>query len=143
MVLYVLNYDYFYIKMKRKFKYSKFNKHKSIKFQKLTYGIYAVQSLSYSYISIKQLDIIKQYFVKKFKKFKYINFKLNFNKIFTKKPLESRLGGGKGSFYMNKSYVKPGCIILESYNIPFNIFLSIIKIISYKLSLKLRIIKIK
>ena len=52
------------------------------------------------------------------------------------------MGGGKGSIYDTKYFLKPGSIFLEFYNIPTNIIFYIFKIITNKISIKMQLINI-
>jgi len=50
------------------------------------------------------------------------------------------MGGGKGPIYITKAFLKPGSILLELYDIPFNLMFHLARVISAKISLKLKII---
>ena len=54
------------------------------------------------------------------------------------------MGGGKGNLSNIKtSSIKPGHILVEISSIPYILIYSLLKHITYKLSIKLRLIKIK
>ncbi len=126
----------------KKFKFSKVLKYKGFTFNKFNYGTWAIQTNSYGIISVKHIAYIKQYLQKRFKKFKQFKFNLNINKIVTKKPLNTRMGGGKGSISELEYVLKPGCIFLEFYNINSDIMFSIFRVIKNKISIKLNLITI-
>lgn len=127
----------------KRFNFSKKTKSKGFYLKVFNYGTWALQTIEYGYISKKQIEVIKQLFLKKIKKFNTFKFNITLNKIFTKKPLDSRLGGGKGLISEIKSFIKPGTIILEVYKLPPTLVFTIFRLISFKLPLKLKIIKIK
>lgn len=127
----------------KKFKFTKSIKYKGINFNKCVYGTWAIQSTTYGVISTKHINFIKQYLQKNIKKFKNFKFNITLNQINTKKPLDTRMGGGKGSIYNIQYIVKPGSIFLEFYNIPLNIIFSIFKIITNKISIKIRLLNVK
>ncbi len=52
------------------------------------------------------------------------------------------MGGGKGSIYDRQYFLKPGSIVIEFYNISSDIILPISKIISNKISIKVKLLKI-
>ena len=126
----------------KKFKFTKSIKHKGINFKKFSYGTWAIQTITYGVLSVKHVTLIKQYLQKNIKKFKYFKFNITLNKISTKKPLDTRMGGGKGSISDTQYFLKPGSIFLEFYNIPSNIMFSIFKVITNKISIKVKLLNI-
>lgn len=126
----------------KNFKYTKTIKYKGINLKKIKYGKWAIQTSDYGILSNKHLILIKQELQKNFKKIK--KFKLNFalNKIDTKKPLDSRMGGGKGLIYDKQYFLKPGSIFLEFSNVSSSLSFSIFKLIINKISIKVRLISI-
>ena len=126
----------------KKFKYTKSIKYKGINLNKFNYGTWAIQATTYGILSVKHISYIKQYIQKNIKKFKQFKFNITINKISTKKPLDTRMGGGKGSIYDSQYILKPGSIFLEFYNIPLNILFPIVKIINNKIPIKIKLINI-
>lgn len=125
-----------------KFQFTKSIKSKGLKFSKLKYGTWAIQSITYGILSSKHVLSLKQYIQQSIKKVKQCKFTITVNKIATKKPLDSRMGGGKGSIYDRQYFLKPGSIVIEFYNISSDIILPISKIISNKISIKVKLLKI-
>nr|YP_009186560.1 ribosomal protein L16 [Cyclospora cayetanensis]AKO71980.1 ribosomal protein L16 [Cyclospora cayetanensis] len=126
----------------KKFIFTKNIKYKGINFHKCIYGIWAIQNIKYGNLSNKHINFIKQYLQKNIKKIKCYKLNITINRIQTKKPLDTRMGGGKGSIYDTQYFLKPGFIFLEFYNIPVNIIFSIFKIFNTKLPIKIRLINI-
>lgn len=125
-----------------KFKFTKSIKSKGVNFHKLNYGAWAMQSITYGTLSNKHILFIKQYLQKRLKRFKQFKFIITKNKITTKKPLDTRMGGGKGSIYDTQCFLKPGSIFLEFYNIPSELMRFIFKEISNKISIKIKLLNI-
>lgn len=70
-------------------------------------------SLSFGRISIKELTSIR-FLIRKFiRKKNFFFFNVFPEKILTKKPLEVRMGKGKGNFFSWVALVKPGTVICE------------------------------
>lgn len=126
----------------KKFKFKKTIRHKGINIKKINYGTWAIQTTTYGVISVKHITYIKQYLQKNIKKFKQFKFNITINKIITKKPLDTRMGGGKGSIYDFQYFLKPGSIFLEFYNISLNIIFPIFKVINNKIPIKIKLLKI-
>lgn len=127
----------------KKFIYIKNLKFKGINFNKCTYGTWALQTITYGTLSIKHINIIKQYLQKKIKKFKQFKFNITLNKVKTKKPLDTRMGGGKSLISELQYFLKPGSIFLEFYNISENIIFFLYKKIINKIPIKIKLIKLK
>lgn len=126
----------------KKFKFTKIIKHKGMKFNNCNYGVWAIQTISYGILSIKHVNYIKQYLNKRFKKCIQFKFNICLNKIVTKKPLDTRMGGGKGSILDLQYFLKPGSIFLELYNINLYKMISIFNLINNKISIKIRLLNI-
>jgi large subunit ribosomal protein L16 len=70
-------------------------------------------SSSFGRISIKELTSIRLLIRKFIRKKKFFFFNVFPSKILTKKPLEVRMGKGKGNFSSWVALVKPGTVICE------------------------------
>lgn len=126
----------------KKFKFTKTIKNKGLNFNKFNCGIWAIQTITYGLLSINQINYIKQYLQKSFKKYKHFKFNITLNKIITKKPLDTRMGGGKGSILDSQYVLKPGSIFLEFYNINSYAIIPIFRLINNKIPIKIRLISI-
>jgi len=116
---------YFKTLKKKNIKINVLSKHKILlkkgKFIK-TYSIYNNEIFYYNIYQVKALEFgnIKKLEIEAFKKliksfYKKIKFRINifYFSILTKKPIETRMGKGKGKFLDRISLVKPGQIIFE------------------------------
>ena len=118
--------------MMGKKKYLKIHK-KSIKFnfynkiRKYNFVNFFLKSLTYSRISIKQIELVRRFISRKTKKFSYNRLNLKPYFFFTKKSQKSRMGKGIGSINSLELNIKPGNIIFEmisvNYKDSFNILL--------------------
>nr|QEM01892.1 50S ribosomal protein L16 [Nephromyces sp. ex Molgula occidentalis] len=106
----------------------------------LFFGNCGLQILSNSILSDIYIDLIKKQFIKSLKKFSKLYFRINWNKILTKKSSESRMGSGKGDFYKKVCIVKYGDILFELKTEITPLVLNFFKVISYKLPIKTQII---
>ena len=104
-----------------------------------TYGIYAVESirLTAQHIEAARLAILKTVGRKQLKMWVRV-----FPHIpVTKKPLEVRMGGGKGSVDHFVAYVKAGKVLYE-FNCPStSLAKAAYKQVAYKLPIKVRLIE--
>lgn len=104
-------------------------------------GFFGLRALESGYVRLSELKAINILFRKTFKKFGKIWYYINPNLLLTKKPLESRMGKGKGSSVEYVAVIQRGHIILEVRSIyPFQ-SLIILNKIKRKLSLSSKIIK--
>ena len=101
------------IKLKSfKFSRKKLSK-KKVKKMSLRFGSFALVSLSFSRITLKQLESSRKVLRRLIKKEAKIIINILPQNPLTKKPLQSRMGKGKGSFKLWFFPVKRGQVILE------------------------------
>lgn len=129
----------------KKFKYNKLHKKKFKKFRYkkllLNFGIIGLKALESSFISSFQLKSLKILLLKKFKRKGKIWFNIFPNIPVTSKPVEVRMGKGKGNLKHWTSYVTAGSLILEIIsNLNLLNVISTLKKASIKLSLKTKIV---
>ncbi|KKQ29743.1 MAG: 50S ribosomal protein L16 [Candidatus Levybacteria bacterium RIFCSPLOWO2_12_FULL_37_14] len=62
------------------------------------------------------------------------------HKPITKKPAETRMGGGKGDVYEFVAPVKPGRMLFEMGGVAKDVAFSALRLASYKLNVKTRIV---
>lgn len=131
----------------RKLKYRKshtdrFLKNKiATKGSDLDFGEAGLKSLEAKFITDKQIEACLSILKKGLgKKGKY------WLRIFpqipkTKKPAETRMGGGKGDVEEYVAAVKPGTMIVEVAGLDKNSLKNVLKAISYKLPIKTKIVE--
>lgn len=109
----------------------------------LKFGFYGIKLLNNCCLSIKQLETIKKLVNKIFKKCGKIWIRAFCHFFMTRKPLEVRMGNGKGSFSQWIVNLPKGFIILEFEIINLKIFLDLSKLIKNlqsKIGIKLKLI---
>lgn len=130
-------------------KKSKFRKHhKGISFNKicvqtsknLIFGSIGLQMLVHAKLTPKQLDSILKVVKKNIKKTGKIIIKGFPDTPVTKKPLETRMGKGKGNFDTWALKVKPGFILLEIITDDIEVAIKGLKIVQKKMGPKSKII---
>ena len=105
-------------------KYFKLHK-KSIKFNflnkklKFNFSRFFLKSLNYSRVSIKQLELVRRYIVRKTNRFSFNKLRIKPFFFFTKKSKKSRMGKGIGSINSLEINLKPGTIVFEMVSINF------------------------
>ena len=114
-----------------------FRKVKSILLCKSQFGI---KSLTSSFLSEQQLTMILKLLNKKLRKNSKIYLRTTCSIPVTKKPLETRMGKGKGAFHFWKLPVKAGQVLFEVQNTNLNIMKGIERSLNKKLALRLKII---
>jgi len=102
----------------------------------LTFGIFGLKALESGYVTLKQLESAKQAISKKMNKKGKIWTKIVVNKPVTKKPLEVRMGKGKGSLSHNVACVRGGSILFEVCGLSKKAAISVFKASSFKLPIK-------
>lgn len=130
----------------KKLKYRKAHKGRSLnrrittKGTEITYGEMGLQSLETKMISSRQiescLNILKKYLGKKGRYW----LKIFPHKPKTKKPPETRMGGGKGDVEDYVAVVRPGTVIFEVAGLDKESLKTALKQATYRLPIKTRII---
>ena len=104
----------------------KYNFHNKIR--KYNFVNFFLKSLTFSRISIKQLELVRRYIARKTNKFSYSRLKLKPFFFYTKKSQKSRMGKGIGSINSLELNIKPGNVLFEmnsvNYKESFNILLN-------------------
>lgn len=101
-------------------KYLKYQKNRnkgiSLRRNSLIFGNYGLKSISSGFLNFKQIESARKTLVHNFGKNNKILIRIFPDKVITKKPLEVRMGKGKGSIHDWVSVIKPGIIIFEVKN---------------------------
>jgi large subunit ribosomal protein L16 len=83
------------------------------------YGSFFIKFLEAGFLNSLQLNSLVMFLKRYFKKTGSYHFFVFPNLIFTKKPVGSRMGKGKGSPVFLVKVIKPGLIFLELYGVSF------------------------
>lgn len=111
----------------------------------LNQGHFGIKVTQNGFLSYKIIKAFFNFLKKRIKKMGKIWLNITPNMIFTKKPLETRMGKGKGGFNFFGVLVKKGKIILEVevYSFTIENLTTLLKKIFHKINLKIQIVKFK
>jgi large subunit ribosomal protein L16 len=129
-------------KTKRKFHRPRLKRriYKNILYPSLLSGVIGLKSLSFNFITPKQLLTIRSVVNKSIKKCGTLNFFIFPNVGLTTKPEASRMGKGKGKIESWAYRVQPGCIICEINTFNITKAIKSLKQAQYKLPITTKII---
>lgn len=111
------------------------------KANRLIYGTYGLKSLEIGRINSKQIEAVRRVISRKLKRLGKIHIRIFPNTPVTKKPIEIRMGKGKGSVDFWVAKVKPGQVLFEIQGIKDNLCLSALKSAAHKLSVLTLVVK--
>jgi large subunit ribosomal protein L16 len=106
----------------------------------LNFGEYGIQALEPSWVTSQQLEAARVAVARYLKRGAKVWIRVFPDKPATKKPLETRMGGGKGAPEEWVAVVKPGKIILELSGVEEEIAREALRLASHKLPMKTRIV---
>jgi large subunit ribosomal protein L16 len=109
----------------------------------LVFGDYGLQALKGGWITTRQLEAGRIAIVRTAKKGVKMWLRVFPDKPITKKPLETRMGKGKGNVEGYVAVVKRGKIIYEITNVPEDVAIMSLTYASHKLPIPTRIVKRK
>ena len=106
----------------------------------LTFGEYGLQALQPGWVTSKQLEAARVALTRHIKRGGKVWISVFPHKSVTKKPAETRMGGGKGAPESWVAVVKPGKVMFELSGVSFDIAKEAIRLASNKLSIKTKFI---
>ncbi len=105
------------------------------------FGDYGLQALEPGWVSARQIESARRAMVRAMRRRGKVWIRIFPDKPITKRAAESRMGKGKGAVEYWAAVVKPGRIMFEiGGGIPADVAKHALKLASYKLSVKSRII---
>jgi large subunit ribosomal protein L16 len=105
------------------------------------FGDFGLQALEPGWVSARQIEAARRAMVRHMKRRGKVWIRIFPDKPITKRAAESRMGKGKGNVEYWAAVVKPGRIMFEiGGGIPDEIALEALKLASYKLSVKTKIV---
>ncbi|MBC7333129.1 MAG: 50S ribosomal protein L16 [Actinobacteria bacterium] len=107
---------------------------------RLTFGEYGLQALEPGWISARQIEAARIALTRYIKRGGKVWINIFPHKPVTKKPAETRMGGGKGSPEMWVAVVKPGRIMFELSGVSEEIAKEAMRLASHKLPIKTRFV---
>jgi large subunit ribosomal protein L16 len=99
-----------------------------------------LQALEPGWVSARQIEAARRAIVRAIRRRGKVWIRIFPDKPVTKKAAETRMGKGKGNVEFWVSVVKPGRIMFEVGGLPEDIAREALKLASYKLSLKTKIV---
>lgn len=107
----------------------------------LTVGDFGLQALEPIWLTSPQIEAVRRTISRYTKRFGKLWIKVFPDKSVTARAAESRMGSGKGAVAYWVAVVKPGTVLFEIAGVPENIALEALKLASYKLPIKCKILK--
>jgi large subunit ribosomal protein L16 len=103
-------------------------------------GEFGLQALEPGWITNRQIESARVAIANFVRRAAKVHIRIFPHKPVTKKPLESRMGGGKGDPEFYVAVVKPGTILFEIGGVSRDVAVEALHRASYKLPIKTRII---
>ncbi|MGV6829376.1 MAG: 50S ribosomal protein L16 [Flavobacteriales bacterium] len=106
----------------------------------LAYGTFGIKSLDTNFLTARQIEAARIAATRYMKREGAIWIMIFPDKPITKKPLEVRMGKGKGAVEYWAATVKPGRILFEISGVPFEVAKEALRLAAQKLPVKTKFI---
>ena len=106
----------------------------------LSNGTFGIKSLDSNFITSRQIEAARISATRYMKREGFLWIKIFPDKPITKKPLEVRMGKGKGAVEYWAAVVKPGRILFEVSGVPYEVAKEALRLASQKLPVKTKFI---
>ncbi len=106
----------------------------------VSFGDFGLQALEAGWITSRQIEASRVAITRKMKRAGKVWIRIFPDKPYTKKPLETRMGKGKGNPEGWVAVVKPGRIMFELEGVSREVAEQAIRLASHKLPLKVRFV---
>jgi large subunit ribosomal protein L16 len=116
------------------------NRGKATSNNRLAFGDYAIQALSLSYITERQIEAARRALTRHVKRGGKVWIRIFPDRSMTKLPAETRMGKGKGSPEFWATPVKPGTILFEIGGVDFSLAEQALRLASHKLPVKTKFV---
>ena len=116
-------------------------KGKAYRGNRLAFGDYGIQALEPHYVTTNQIEAARVAITRTMKRGGKVWIRIFPDKPYTKKPLETRMGKGKGNVETWVAKVLPGRIMFEIAGVPEDVAMEALRLAIYKLPMKCRIVK--
>ncbi|WP_010652088.1 50S ribosomal protein L16 [Oceanobacillus massiliensis] len=107
----------------------------------IAFGEYGLQALEASWITSRQIEAARIAMTRYMKRGGKVWIKIFPDKPYTAKPLEVRMGSGKGAPEGWVAVVKPGKIMFEIAGVPEEVAREALRLASHKLPIKTKFVK--
>ncbi|AXT56398.1 50S ribosomal protein L16 [Aquimarina sp. MMG015] len=106
----------------------------------LSNGTFGIKSLDSSFVTARQIEAARISATRYMKREGSLWIKIFPDKPITKKPLEVRMGKGKGAVEYWAAVVKPGRILFEISGVPYDVAKEALRLAAQKLPVKTKFI---
>ena len=107
---------------------------------RLSNGMYGIKSLDSNFLTSRQIEAARIAATRYMKREGQLWIKIFPDKPITKKPLEVRMGKGKGAVEYWAAVVKPGRILFEVGGVPIDVAKEALRLAAQKLPVKTKFI---
>ena len=107
---------------------------------RLSNGMYGIKSLDSKFLTSRQIEAARIAATRYMKREGSIWIKIFPDKPITKKPLEVRMGKGKGAVEYWAAVVKPGRVLFEISGVPLDVAQEALRLAAQKLPVKTKFI---
>ena len=108
---------------------------------KVNFGDYGLQALEAGWITNRQIESARIAITRHIKRGGKVWIKIFPSKPFTAKPLEVRMGSGKGAPEGWVAVVKPGKVLFEISGVPEEVAREALRLAAHKLPIKCKFVK--
>ena len=108
---------------------------------KVVFGEYGLQALEPTWITSRQIEATRRSITRYVRKTGKIWIRIFPDKSVTERAAESRMGAGKGALAYWVAVVKPGTILFEINGLNKEMAYKVLKLASYKLPIKTKILE--
>ena len=106
----------------------------------LSYGTFGIKSLDSNFLTSRQIEAARIAATRYMKREGQLWIKIFPDKPITKKPLEVRMGKGKGAVEYWAAVVKPGRIMFEVGGVPLSVAKEALRLAAQKLPVKTKFV---
>ena len=107
---------------------------------RLSYGMFGIKSLDSNFLTSRQIEAARIAATRYMKREGSLWIKIFPDKPITKKPLEVRMGKGKGAVEYWAAVVKPGRVLFEVGGVPLEVAREALRLAAQKLPVKTKFI---
>jgi len=107
---------------------------------RLAYGIYGIKALESTWMTSRQIEAARVAATRYMKREGQLWIKIFPDKPITKKPLEVRMGKGKGNVEYWAAVVRPGKVLFEVDGVPLEVAKEALRLAAQKLPVKTKFI---
>ncbi|MCB0711675.1 MAG: 50S ribosomal protein L16 [Ignavibacteriae bacterium] len=113
---------------------------KAYRGSQIEHGTHAIKTMEPAWITSRQIESARIAITRRMRRDGKVWIRVFPDKPITKKPLETRMGSGKGSPEFWVAVVKPGRILFEISGVPHAVALEALRLASHKLPVKTKIV---